>query len=90
MEDLKSELAIIFCKQAKLTVVGLEHQPSHKTFSPKPIQPRRYAGTTVAQNLWESSTNYRSNLWSLLRNEIHAQNCQMAWNQKLDGLRDFG
>lgn len=51
MEDLKSELDIIFCNQAKITVVGLEHQPHHKTFSPKPIQCRRYAGATVAHSL---------------------------------------
>lgn len=44
MEDLKSELAIIFCNQAKLTVVGLEHQPSPTPLAPNLFHPEGMLG----------------------------------------------
>ena len=49
-EDAELELSI-FCNQTMLSVVELEHQPSHKTFNLQSVLPEIYAGKMVAPNL---------------------------------------
>lgn len=50
--DTELEQAI-FCSQAKLPVLELIHQPSHKTFCLKFFLPERCTEVTVAWNMWE-------------------------------------
>lgn len=52
MDVMNPEIAI-FYNQARLPVVLLRHQPSHKMFNIKPTLPERSAGTVITQNLWE-------------------------------------
>lgn len=49
--------AAIFCNQARLPVLRLSHQPSHKTFNLRSVLHARCAVVTVVQNLWEWPTN---------------------------------
>lgn len=58
--SIEHELAIC-CYQAR-EVVGLRHQPRHKTFDLKFDLPKRCAGIKVGQNFWEYQTNDWSNL----------------------------
>lgn len=50
----------IFCNQARLIVVGLGYQPSHKIYGPQPALSARW----LAQSLEEWPTNDWSNLRS--------------------------
>lgn len=50
MEDMEYEL-VIFCNQAKLPVVGMEHQDDHKPFHLlQSALPARCAWTMMAQS----------------------------------------
>jgi hypothetical protein len=60
MVDMEPE-PVIFCNQARCPVVGLGHQPSHKTFELKSVPPEISAGVMEAQNLWEWPSNDLSN-----------------------------
>lgn len=52
VEDREPE-PVIFCNQARLPVMGLGYQSSHKIFSIQLIVPARCAAAMVTQSLWE-------------------------------------
>jgi hypothetical protein len=81
LKKKKKDLAI-FCNQARLSVEGLGHKLSHKTFNLQPFLPVKYAGAMVAQSLWVWTTSD----WSNLKPMPGKVACDwMARNQKLDG-----
>lgn len=61
IDDSEPE-ATIFYSKAEVPVVGLVHQPNHKTFDLQSILPEKCAGALVSQNLCEWSTNNWFNL----------------------------
>lgn len=68
--DMESELTA-FCNQARLSVVELEHKPSHKTLDLQPVRPARSAGAMVAHSLWEGLAPDWSSLRPTSREGVH-------------------
>jgi hypothetical protein len=71
MGDMEPEPST-FYNQARLPVVGLGHQPSHKSFNLQPALPARCAGAMVVQNSREWPTTDWSNLRPTLGVGAHA------------------
>lgn len=62
----------VFCNQARLSVVGLENQPSHKTYDLQSILSARCAGSIMTENVWEWSTNIWFNLKPMPQEGVNA------------------
>lgn len=72
MEDAESVEPASFWNQTRFPVVKLENQPSHETFDPQPVLPRRCIGAVVTQSLWEWVTNDRTTLRATPQEGAHA------------------
>lgn len=83
MKDREPDMGI-FCHQIRLSVMGLEHQPSQETFYLQLVLPAGYTGAMVTQNLWSGQTMTGTSCDPYTERELMPDSAWVARSQKLD------
>lgn len=82
MKDREPDMGI-FCHQIRLSVMGLEHQPSQETYL-QLVLPAGYTGAMVTQNLWSGQTITGTTCDPYTERELMPDSAWVARSQKLD------